>query len=66
MCRYYVKNLLCPYTQVGCKFAHRGEPVDEQNGDAEDERFDESTDEKDGDAEDDFTINENQCHQCKK
>ena len=56
----------CPYDLVGCKFSHSDEPVDGQDGDVEDIHIDEATDGEECDAEDDFTLNENQCHLCKK
>ena len=65
-CHYLKNSKSCHYEEIGCKFSHSDEPVGEQDGDVEDNHIDEATDGEECDAEDEFTLNENQCHLCKK
>ena len=70
-CRYSSSRRKCPFEAIGCKFRHDDPQEIDATEDEDNEHHVESniadaTDEEDGVAEDDYTVNENQCHLCKK
>ena len=50
-CNYFLSKTSCPFSSIGCKFAHENEANEEHMDEVED-------------VEDEYTLHQNECHLC--
>ena len=56
-CHFFLSKTPCPFSAIGCKFAHENEANEEHIENVED-------DEEVEDVEDEYILDQNECHLC--